>query len=177
MLQVLLPELEQIAADGDCKASEGPAKKVSEKITPVARRILPSLRQYSSWLVSNVFWLLAQNDELSMIHIEELWKIYAETLTALTATFQVSGLPEAEYLLEEDEDTIGFKPLRGNATRERYCQRDGSSKPRSTRQGVERLHPSEEMSSRIREVVRDGLLVVEKASSTEVHGFIVLTAQ
>ena len=128
----------------------------------MARRILPALRQYSSWLVSNAALLVAEVGDTSLnVQIKELWKIYASTLTLLAATFPVSELPSIEYLLEEDVDTLGFKPFTNDSTWKRYYhderreKRDRKAKWNDC--GVERHHPNVEMLGRIRDFLVDGL--------------------
>jgi len=144
----------------------------SEKITAVTRRILPGLRQYSSWLSCNAGILAAQiGDNTLNVQIKELWKIYANTLTLLTATFSTSSLPVIDYLLEEDEDTIGFKPFDNESAYERYYIPNTPRvyKPHFHDEGVERQHPNLEMLGRVRELLTDGLiLAMDKVSFSEV---------
>lgn len=133
-----------------------------DKVTAVARRVLPALRQYSSWLVSNAALLVAEVGDTSLnVQIKELWKIYASTLTLLATTFPVSELPRIEYLLEEDVDTLGFKPFTNDRTWKRYFQDQNretrNRKPKWNDRGVERQHPNVEMLGRIRDFLVDGL--------------------
>lgn len=156
LLQVLLAELERsMGGESDSRA---------EKVTVVARRILPALRNYSSWLLQNVDALTAQRQDKETplsVQIKEFWKIYASTMTLLTSTFDVAKLPEIDYLLEEDEDTLGFTPLMGEATNRRYMTEYFEGlKPRIGSPGVERNHPNLEMLFRIRDFVIDGLNLV-----------------
>ncbi|KAM5444633.1 hypothetical protein MferCBS31731_000087 [Microsporum ferrugineum] len=145
LLQVFLAELE-------CSA---------DKVTSVAYSILPALRHYSSWLLVNSPVLVSApetKDSPLCIQIKELWKSYANALTLLTSTFDVANLPEVEYLLEEDENTLGFKPFAYESTMRRYGP-PGATKPR-------RLHTETSTSNntdmlfRIREFVIDGLDLV-----------------
>uniref|UniRef100_A0A093US81 Protein SMG7L n=1 Tax=Talaromyces marneffei PM1 TaxID=1077442 RepID=A0A093US81_TALMA len=160
LLQILLAELERFATeDYDSKESQ----HGSEKITVVARRVLPALRNYSSWLLTNYSSLTAQKrdkDTVLSVQIQEFWKIYANTLTLLSSTFDVKNIPEVEYLLEEDEETLGFQPLINEATSRRYLSENGMTKPRMLAPGIERNHPNIEMLYRIREFVIDGLDLV-----------------
>lgn len=160
LLQVLQPELERFAVDDDAMndASSRPANG-SDRITAVARRVLPGLRHYSSWLISNTAFLLAQVGDTSLtVQIKEMWKTYANTLTLLAATFPVSALPSVDYLLEEDEDTLGFKPFNNDRTKKRYFSPD-DEKPKLKwhGSGVERHHPNVEMLGRVRDFLIDGL--------------------
>ncbi|MCJ1283004.1 hypothetical protein MMC26_002331 [Xylographa opegraphella] len=156
LLQVLQPELE-------CFATEpGPGSKMtakgSEKITAVARRVLPGLRQYSSWLIRNSAILAAQLDDTAInVQLKELWKIYANTLTLLV-TVSPLHIPSIEYLLEEDEDTLGFKPFEHKLLQKRYINVEtGAPKPLFHAANVKRQHPNVEMLWRIRDFLNDGL--------------------
>ncbi|KAI9779136.1 MAG: hypothetical protein M1839_007671 [Geoglossum umbratile] len=157
LLQVLQPELEWLVTD-DTVLDGTRHCNGSEKVTAVARRILPSLRNYSSWIIANSALLVAQVGDTSLnVQIKELWKIYANSLTLLAATFPAEDLPSVEYLLEEDEDTIGFNPLDVERVKRRYFQESGARKPRWHDHGVDRYHPNMEMLARIRGLLTDGL--------------------
>ncbi|PGH23413.1 hypothetical protein AJ80_02523 [Polytolypa hystricis UAMH7299] len=148
LLQLLLAELEcSVGAE-------------SETVTAVARCILPVLRQYSSWLLYNSAHLASEvKDSALHVQINELWKIYASTLSLLASSYDVVNLPDIEYLLKEDEDTLGFTPLSNEATSGRYLDEQGSRKPRSN--DVTKNYPvNAEMLFRIREFVIDGLNLV-----------------
>ncbi len=95
------------------------------------------------------------------VQVKGLWKIYANALTLLVSTFPVSGLPSSvEYLLEEDEDTLGFKPFMNENIQRRYYSEDtGSQKPRWHDHGVHRHHPNLEMLGRVRDLLTDGMVL------------------
>ncbi|KAJ5223601.1 hypothetical protein N7468_008143 [Penicillium chermesinum] len=160
LLQILLVELERFAGeDPNNKDANG----YPDKVTVVARRILPALRHYSSWLLTTSGLLVAEKEEKDSalaIQIQEFWKIYAGTLTLLASTFDILHLPEVDYLLEEDEESLGFAPLDQEATVRRYFSSDEKLKPRMDDPEVERNHPNMEMLYRIREFVIDGLDLV-----------------
>lgn len=163
LLQILLVELERFAAEDSSTSDKEISRNGPDKITVVARRILPALRHYSSWLLVTSDFLVAQKEEKDSalsIQIKEFWKIYAETLTLLASTFDVAQLPEVDYLLEDDEESLGFVPLDQAATSRRYIGTNGQIKPRMNDPGVERSHPNMEMLYRIREFVIDGLDLV-----------------
>lgn len=161
LLQVLQPELERQVDAGGESDIDGTPTSGSDQISAVARRVLPGLRHYSSWLISNAKVLTTQfGDALLSVQIKELWKIYASTLTLLASTFEVSDLPSIGYLLEEDEDTLGFKPFENDRTTRRYfCQESNIQKPKWHNNGVERHHPNLEMFGRIRDFLTEGLLL------------------
>ncbi|KAH8434630.1 uncharacterized protein LDX57_012272 [Aspergillus melleus] len=160
LLQILLAEVERFAVEDPTnkETRTGP-----DKVTVVARRVLPALRNYSSWLLTVSNLLVAHKEEKDTplaVQITEFWKIYANTLTLLASTFDVVHLPEIDYLLEEDEETLCFAPLSVEATSRRYFDMNGQQKPRMNDLGVERSHPNMEMLYRIREFVIDGLDLV-----------------
>lgn len=161
LLQVLQPELERQVDTVNEPENDGVPSNADDQISAVACRVLPGLRHYSSWLASNAAILTAQSEDTSLtVQIKELWKIYANTLTLLASTFQVSDLPSVDYLLEEDEDTLGFKPFENEIARRRhYYQDSNSQKPKWHHQGIDRHHPNVEMLGRIRDFLTDGLLL------------------
>ncbi|KAJ5795086.1 hypothetical protein N7457_001685 [Penicillium paradoxum] len=161
LLQILLVELERTASFEDSNSKD--ALPVPDKVSVVARRILPALRHYSSWLLTNSQSLVEQKEEKDSslsIQIKEFWKIYAGTLSLLASSFDVVSLPEVDYLLEEDEESLGFAPLDQDATSRRYVGGGDRPKPRMHDLGIERSHPNMEMLYRIREFVIDGLDLV-----------------
>jgi hypothetical protein len=167
LLQILLAEVERFAVE---ESNNKDGKNGPDKITAVARRVLPALRNYSSWLLTVSHLLVTNREEKDTplaVQITEFWKIYANTLTLLASTFDVVLLPEIDYLLEEDEETLCFVPLNKEATSRRYLDPNGREKPRMNDPGVERNHPNIEMLYRIREFVIDGLdMVVSNVCSS-----------
>lgn len=164
-------ELERFAVEDSEGKETGDG---SDRITAVARRVLPALRQYSSWLLTNSASLNAQKqdkDTSLSVQIKEFWNIYANTLTLLASTFDVITLPEVEYLLEEDEESLGFRPLISEATTRRFYS-NGQPKPTMNDFDVKRNHPNTEMLYRIREFVIDALdLVVNSVSNFQIVSF------
>ena len=164
LLQVLQPELERLSEADDVTHQNGDnARQLSDKITAVARRILPGLRLYSTWFAR--YWqVLNANiaDTLTTVDVQELWKAYAATLTLLTSSFPVDQLPQENYMLEEDTDTIGFQPLMAPDTMKVWY--DGEAlKPKWTE--IERNHPNVEMLMRIKDLLIDGLLLTQNAEA------------
>jgi hypothetical protein len=164
LLQVLQPELERLSEADDVTQQNGDnARQLSDKITAVARRILPGLRLYSTWFAR--YWqVLNANiaDTLTTVDVQELWKAYAATLTLLTSSFPVDQLPQENYMLEEDTDTIGFQPLLSPDTTKVWYNGE-ALKPKWTE--VERNHPNVEMLMRIKDLLIDGLLLTQNADA------------
>ncbi|KAH6644557.1 hypothetical protein C7974DRAFT_408229 [Boeremia exigua] len=164
LLQVLQPELERLSeADEGTHQNGDNARQLSDKITAVARRILPGLRLYSTWFAR--YWqVLNANiaDTLTTVDVQELWKAYAATLTLLTSSFPVDQLPKENYMLEEDTDTLGFQPLMSPDTIKVWYNGEAL---KSKWTDVERNHPNVEMLMRIKDLLIDGLLLTQNAEA------------
>ncbi|RFU35841.1 hypothetical protein B7463_g454, partial [Scytalidium lignicola] len=161
-LEMLLPELAETSTGEDLpNATNGShSTGVHDKITIIARRILPALRKYSVWLVSQARIIIAQvGNGIVNLHIIEMWKMYCAVLTRLANFFPVEELPSINYLFEEDESTIGFNPFRDPLLPQDcdlYTDSNGL-KPRTTDPGVQRSHPNVEMLARVRDILLCGL--------------------
>jgi len=150
LLKLLLDDLQQLARAGDA-GPENPSKS-SVPLPAVSRRILPHLRLYSAWFLSNVHLLLLGATDSLSIQVQELWQVYAEALSLLVATFPVLKLPELSYLLEEDQDTLSFTPFSDLVREQRYKNADGTIKSVAS----DKRDPELEMLHRIRDLVKDG---------------------
>lgn len=164
LLQVLQPELDRLSEGDDVKHQNGDrATQLSDKITAVARRILPGLRLYSTWFAR--YWqVLNANiaDTLTTVDVQELWKAYAATLTLLASSFPVEKLPQESYMLEEDTETIGFQPLISPDTMKVWYMGD-TMKQKWT--DLERNHPNVEMLMRVKDLLIDGLVLTQNAEA------------
>lgn len=159
LLQVMQPELERLSEGHDVTHNGDRTPQLSDKITVVARRVLPGLRLYSTWFAR--FWpVLNANiaDTLTQVEVQELWRSYAETLTLLVSSFPVQELPEDSYMLEEDTDTIGFQPLISPETTKLWYTDDGMKQKWTD---LERNHPNIEMLMRVRDLLVDGLILTQ----------------
>jgi hypothetical protein len=172
LLQILQPELERfVGQDGTGDDPDSPSSD-SDRLTAVARRVLPGLRNYSTWLSTNSNLQLLANygsleDAALAVQVKEFWMSYTHTLTLIAGTFEAGNLPVVEYLLEEDEDTVGFAPLMNEETKERYETVAGIQKPRWRDQGMERSHPNVEFLYRIRDFLVTGLQLTQIDDSTQ----------
>ena len=137
------------------------------------KRIAPSLRHYSTWLLSNASQLVAwKNHDRLKNDLTEFWRAYAHALTLLRLTFPTSRTTQLDYLLEEDEDTIAFTPFENYTTRIRFCQADGrTSRTRPRREGIDRECPNDEMLYRIRGLLEDGFTLVKQSVCWVNHFF------
>lgn len=157
LLRILQPELERSVGDDLPVGNIERPKQLSDKITLIARRIMPGLRLYSSWFVTNAAVLAANiGDTATVVLTKEMWKAYADILTLLASAFPSQDLPITNYMLEEDADTVGFKPLLSDRTRKIWYS-DEKLKPKFSHPVVERHHPNVEMLVRVRDFLIDGL--------------------
>jgi hypothetical protein len=146
LLQLLEPELADSSDDDAPDVTGRVNKKNIERVTAVTRRILPSLRQYSVWLVSRAEYITAQKgNSLISVYTGELWSMYCSTLSLLVGAFPLGNLSAVDYLLEEDAATVGMKPLRDGTLGTIYTNGQGELKPRISDPGVDRSHPNVEM--------------------------------
>jgi len=141
--QVFQPELER--AVGERASSD------AENLTAIGRRMLPSLRLYSTWLQVNHQTLVNQHAGTALsVLIKQLWQTYANTLSLLAATFSMENVPTLDYLLEEDDDTLGFRP---------FAQVNGTTAANwkdEQRGERDHVHPNEEVLARIHFLLEDG---------------------
>ncbi|KAI8932691.1 hypothetical protein NX059_010184 [Plenodomus lindquistii] len=163
LLQVLQPELDRLFEGDDVRKNGDRATHLSDKITAVARRILPGLRLYSTWF-SRYWQVLNANiaDTLTTVDVQELWKAYAATLTLLASSFPVDQLPQETYMLEEDTETIGFQPLISPDTMKLWYDND---KMKQKWTDLERNHPNVEMLMRVKDLLVDGLVLTQNAEA------------
>lgn len=171
LLQVLQTELEQKVGEeaignGSHEVEQpecGPAK-----LSALSRQILPGLRQYSSWLLINAPVLMANSrDDALNVQLQELWRAYATILTLLVSIFPREELYEAglDYMLDDDETTLGFLPFKDDCVQRRYFKDDGTSqKPRyhDSESSVQRHHPYKEMLGRVRDLLTDGMIIQKR---------------
>lgn len=161
LLQILQSELERLSEGDDVTQHGNRAPRLSDKITAVARRVLPGLRLYSTWF-SRYWRVLDANvaSTLTKVEVQELWKAYAATLTLLASSFPADQLPphSDSYMLEEDTETIGFQPLISPDTMKVWY--DGANLKKKW-SDVERSHPTIEMLMRVRDFLVDGLTLTQ----------------
>ncbi|ESZ95008.1 hypothetical protein SBOR_4628 [Sclerotinia borealis F-4128] len=168
LLQALITELTDAAEAENLESltATDASGDSFEKLSPVAIRVLPAIRQYFAWIISQRLLLIGLADGIDLEstgplvgHIRRMWKTAADTLTALVGFFPVASLPYLPYLLSEDEQTVGFKPLRdpphGLEEYSLYNKDDGSLKARIS-DGIIR-QPDSENYARIRDILRAGM--------------------
>ncbi|KAL8701445.1 MAG: hypothetical protein Q9201_004897 [Fulgogasparrea decipioides] len=126
-------------------------------VTFVVRRLLPGVRYYQFWLASRATLLSVHLGDSTMgCFIKEFWTIYANLMSVLLSSTHFGDLPQLEYLLEEDKEIIGFRPLQEWQQRHTILIPE-SNKPICYERGVKRHHPNIEMLCRVRDLVQGAL--------------------
>lgn len=159
LLLVFQPELERVTVNRDKPINP------TEYISAVGRRMLPALRLYSKWLlVSHEKLHNTLDDNEKSVQTKQLWQTYANTLSLLAATFDVEQLPRLDYLLEEDEDLLGFLPLAGALKGDEHTIEYPVERllPKLDK---EKVHPNEEQLSRVLLLLEDGLTLCSNPSA------------
>ena len=133
------------------------------KVSPSMHKFLPALVQYSSWLVTAAEVFSTVHGEAPFyaafsLDVDDLWLHYASVLTKLVGMFRSARLPAVEYLLDEDEETLGYMPFQDMALRYRYVLHD---KRRLEPVLAERCLPAQEMLARIDRLVKEGKRIAE----------------
>lgn len=173
LLQTLHPEIEDSTSGQDIPngVNETKPNDNREMFTAIARRILPALRQYSTWLVSqsNIIINVPDNAQIQLhLHIKAMWSLYAEVMSRTVKFFPTGDLPTVSYLLKEDESTIGFKPFRDPeiaCESNLYVDGNNNQKCRLSDKGVKRSSPDTEMLARVRDILLCALTLQCKDSS------------
>jgi Est1 DNA/RNA binding domain/Telomerase activating protein Est1 len=135
-----------------------------EQVSPLVRRLLPLLRLYSAWLLTNTSVL--GDTKVPGPQPLKLWAVYAEALSLLVSSFPIQGLPNVPYLLEEDLDVVSFSAFSDLVRKFHFYDSNGSLKPSRGDAGVSTsTRPDQEMLFRIKKLVVVGLhLSTEKVS-------------
>ncbi|KAM0182310.1 hypothetical protein ACHAPF_001200 [Botrytis cinerea] len=168
LLQALISELADAAEAENLESltATDSSGDSFEKLSPVAIRVLPTIRQYFAWIISQRLLLVGLGDGVDrestgplIGHIQRMWKTAADALSALVSFFPVASLPCLSYLLPEDEQTLGFKPLRdlpdGLEEYSLYNKDDGFLKARISDGIIRQSH--NENYARIRDILRAGM--------------------
>lgn len=149
---------------------------LAARLTPIICRVLPSLRLYSAWLLANLHMINGlTNDEFLHDAVTSLWQSYTRVLNKVADKdfFGVWGLEdyEAVYMLNEDCDTIGFKPLQNPQQQswKNWLLKDGQSlKPRSSDVNVTLMSSDQEMLARMKDLLDDGMYLCHEEKNAPI---------
>jgi len=137
---------------------------LASRLSDITRRVMPVLRYYSAWLLSNVHVLQGlSTDQYLRSEINQFWRVYARAIDLVSVVFpiwELEDLPEVTYMLDEDAGTIGFKPLQhARSNHFWHVKETGVMRPRASDLGVDLVSQDEEMLIRIRAFLVDGLFL------------------
>ncbi|KAK3071872.1 hypothetical protein LTR53_007863 [Teratosphaeriaceae sp. CCFEE 6253] len=150
------------------------AEDLAPKLSSVVRQLLPALRLYSSWLMCNLHLVAGlDSDDFLGDSIKALWTAYARAVDVLADedVFGVWALDDfgITYMLEEDVDTLGFKPLLdGQQVHRNWTTTGGMSKPRFSDAGLVRASDDVEMLARVKDLLEDGSYLAHEAQDAPI---------
>lgn len=127
-----------------------------ERISATLNRVLPLLRFYTSWLASVRLDVVNYEEHLAPF-VRDLYRNFAKSLSLLTAVFESHDLSHPLYLLTEDRETVGFKPL-DDASLPVFCRLhyDRSNNLKPGRDEAHRRSQNRENVWRIRDIMACG---------------------
>lgn len=165
LLQLLSNELLGIATEIGGRLSDV-AESIA-RLTPICRRVLPCLRLYSAWLLTDLEMLHLSEASGNILGLKIMWLRYAECLSYLSELFPLSIL-DVPYLLEEEKETLHFTPFGDDA--KRFLHLDGHGKHKPYRDECNALvpdaqRPDIEMLFRIKGLLRVGAHFVKHSVS------------
>lgn len=121
LLKVLARELGEPAPEGQDLSD-------LSRLSPAVAKVLPHLRQYSSWLLSHMRELVETKYKSSRKLLEHVAKTYAQALNLLRSNIDVFASSQISYLLAEDEQTLSFSAYSPIVFKWRYQNPDGTVK-------------------------------------------------
>jgi len=159
LLRTWCTQLKESTGEQMTSTNGGGVQSLESRITDIARHALPALRLYSAWLLTNSQVLVSGlGDEATIGLVRRFWSTYTDSLSLIARAFPVQELPEVSYLLEEDIDSIGFKPLESDRSNKLWIDASSGSQKAKFSQGT-RATPNTEMLARVRELLVDGLIL------------------
>lgn len=142
-------------------------------LTPVVRRVLPCLRLYSAWLISDLEVIHKTAMVGNGFKLKEFWSRYAECLSYLSELFPLADFLEVPYLLEEEKDTLYFTPFDERARKFLHLNGQGEIKPNRDQRNAllvpDAQRPDMEMLFRVKGLLKVGAYLVKyPVSSSQV---------
>ncbi|KID80052.1 Telomerase activating protein Est1, partial [Metarhizium brunneum ARSEF 3297] len=155
-------ELKEAASED--MGSDG-SNNVPTKITPILEALLPVLRLYSMWLTACRGEVSAAAQAFGGV-IPRLVQNLAKVLTLLCIFTYSQALSNCPYLLAEDLEIRGFRPLSEETIPQQcrcFCTEDGSPKT-YLQDHSSRLEPSQENLARILDILRCAYFLAEDSN-------------
>ncbi|KPI34411.1 Protein SMG7 [Cyphellophora attinorum] len=81
--------------------------------TSTIHKLLPCLRLYSAWLMSNIDILRERTGDgiANKLPLESLWTVFLNCKAALSEKLSTADIDNVRYLLEEDQGMLHFSPI------------------------------------------------------------------
>lgn len=150
---------------------------LASKLTPTAYSLLPVLRLYSTWLIPMVVLLDGlSSDDFIKPAVDDFWPTYAHAMDMISQTFPIwefDDQPHVAYLLDEDGETLAFKPLVEEKTMSVWFDRQtGVQKPYRYDAHVKRVAVEDEMLARVQGLLNDAVSLAngEENAPLKLHG-------
>ena len=146
-------------------STDGEVNLETYELSTTLEKALPEIRLYSSWLLKNDL-IMANSTVYPVVNAlqSRYWTQMASCLSLVAEVFPAQYLPELDYLLEEDADTIAFGPLDCEETREIWYV-DGKLKPEWFTIPEALRSKRQEMLSRVRQFLKVGIMLTFKEVS------------
>nr|POE85236.1 protein smg7 [Quercus suber] len=149
--------------------------RLASKLNPMAYRLLPVLHLYSAWLLPMVVLIdgLAHDDFVKPA-VDDFWPTYTHTMDMISQTFPIwefDDEPTVIYLLEEEAESLAFKPLVDQKTMGVWFDKCTSvQKPYCY--DVERLSVEAEMLARVQRLLNFSVALAQDddAAPIKLHG-------
>lgn len=137
----------------------------SPKISPMVAALLPILRLYSMWLAAHRSEICAAIEAFGGV-VPCMVQNLAKVFTLLCVFTYSQTLATCPYLLKEDLEIRGFRPISGETIPQQcrcFCSEDGS--PKIYLQDEDsRLAPSQENLARVLDILRCAYFLAEDSS-------------
>nr|POF24069.1 protein smg7 [Quercus suber] len=139
---------------------------LASKLTPMAYRLLPVLRLYSVWLLPMVVLIDGlSGDEFIKPAVDGFWPTYTHAMDLICQTFPIwefDDEPTVTYLLEEDAESLAFKPLVDEKTLSIWFDKfTGVQKPYCYDPNIRRLSVDTEMLARVQSLLNCAVALAE----------------
>ena len=149
LFETLANEIE--SAQGVIDGLEDPVS-FAKRLLLRAAHLLRPIRIYSLWMLKNCEALAK---DLGDIDTQKAWTSFARLLTILANRVQVKNLPTVDYLLEYDQETMGFLPLICKKTERIW--KNGEAYKLANHEGISKLTPEMEVLVCVRDLLINGL--------------------
>ncbi|KAL0930914.1 telomerase activating protein est1 [Colletotrichum truncatum] len=147
---------------GEQSSADSLGNKEADKVTPLLENILPFMRLYAAWLVACRVEILNAQDALEPF-IKDMYKGFAKALTVLCEMYGNENLKLTPYMLPEDEEAIGMRPLYDSqlpeSCRLHYDEDSQVLKPQAAHYGGQRFDNLGEAFARVLSTIKCGFFL------------------